>query len=98
MVKHVIVWKLKEDLPDKDKVISDIKRELEGLIGKIDGLIKMNILTEKLPSSSGDIMMDSLFSSETALKNYSVNPLHQSVANTFVRPFIQTRLSFDFNE
>ncbi len=96
MVKHMIIWKLKDEIADKKQVAGDIKKAPVGLEGKIDGLIKMSILTENLESSSGDIMMDSTFRDEKALKEYQKNPLHQEVANGLVRPNVQTRLSFDF--
>lgn len=95
MVKHMIIWHLKDGI-DKDAVSQDIKVSLEGLVGKIDGLREMKILTEKLTSSSGDIMMDSLFESDDALKNYQKHPLHVEIANSKVRPFVDTRLSFDY--
>ena len=41
-------------------------------------------------------MLDSLFESEEALKNYSSNPLHVEVATTKVRPFMKIRSSFDY--
>ena len=95
MVKHYIIWKLKENVLNKDKVVLDIKTNLENLVGRINGLVSMKISTEKLDSSSGDVMMDSTFESIASLKEYSKNPLHQNVANTFVRPFVEVRLSFD---
>lgn len=95
MVKHMIIWKLKEDI-DKESVAKDIKSALEGLVGKIEGLAEMHILTEKLPSSSGDIMMDSTFESDEALKAYQKHPLHVEIANGKVRPNVDTRLSFDY--
>ena len=95
MVKHMIIWKLKEDV-DKESVSADIKTALEGLVGKIEGLTEMHILTEKLPSSSGDIMMDSTFESVEALQNYQKHPLHVEIANSKVRPNVDTRLSFDY--
>lgn len=95
MVKHMIIWKLKDGV-DKNKVASDIKFSLEGLVGKIDGLKEMHILTEKISSSSGDIMMDSTFTDNDALKNYQSHPLHQEIANTKVRPNVEARLSFDY--
>ena len=96
MVKHMIIWKLKQDIIDKKSVAINIKNALEGLEGKIDGLLKMNILIEKLDSSSGDVMMDSLFRDENALKEYQKHPLHVEVANGVVRPNVENRLSFDF--
>ena len=77
MVRHVIVWTLKDELKKKKKEE-----------------IKVN--TERLASSSGDAMLDSLFESEEALKGYSSNPLHVEVANTKVRPFVKVRSSFDY--
>lgn len=43
-------------------------------------------------------MLDSLFEDADALKGYSVNPLHQAVANGKVRPYTKTRSCFDFEE
>ncbi len=96
MLKHVIIWKFKDELENKDKRAKEIKAALEGLVGKIEGLVEMRILTENLPSSSGDLMMDSTFESEEALILYQKSPLHQEVANGLVRPSMQNRLSFDY--
>lgn len=96
MVKHMIIWKIKDECEDKDTVKANVKKELEALAGKIDGLVEMHIITDKLPSSSGDLMMDSLFESEDALKAYQKHPLHQHVANTYVRPNMCQRLSLDY--
>ena len=51
MIKHVIIWKLTESVENKEETMKSIKSALEGLTGKIDGLEKMLILTDKLPSS-----------------------------------------------
>ena len=72
MVKHMIIWKLKDSVADKDGAKADIKAALEGLLGKIDGLLAMRILTEGLPSSSGDLMMDSAFTDKAALDAYVI--------------------------
>ena len=100
MVRHVIVWTLRDEYSDSEKaeIKAGIKAGLEGLIGKIPGLIEIKVNTDKLASSSGDAMLDSLFESEEALKAYSVNPLHVEVADTKVRPFVKIRSSFDFVE
>ena len=98
MVKHMIIWKLKDEIQDKEMLASKIKSSLEGLNGKIEGLIEMKILTEKFSSSAGDIMMDSTFKDEDALIYYQNHPLHKEIANGLVRPSVQTRLSFDYQE
>ncbi|MBO4940370.1 MAG: Dabb family protein [Clostridia bacterium] len=96
MVKHMIIWKFKDELENKKQRAQEIKTALEGLVGKIDGLVAMHILTEKLPCSSGDIMMDSTFETADALANYQKHPLHQEVANGLVCPSMQQRFSFDY--
>ena len=71
MVKHIIVWKLKDDV-DKETVKKQIKAELEGLVGKIEGLLKMQINIDGLASSNGDLSMDSEFENEQALMFYQL--------------------------
>ena len=98
MVRHVIVWTLKDEYSDSEKnqIKAGIKEGLEGLAGKIPGLVEIRVNTEGLGSSSGDAMLDSLFENEESLKNYSSNPLHVEVATTKVRPFVKVRSSFDY--
>ena len=98
MVRHVIVWTLKDEYSDseKEQIKAGIREGLEGLSGKIPGLVEIKVNTDKLASSSGDAMLDSLFENEEALKNYSSNPLHVEVANTKDRPNVKIRSSFDY--
>lgn len=98
MVKHIILWTLKSEYSsaEKEKIKTGIKQGLEGLMGKIDGLIDIKVNINGLSTSTADLMLDSSFISFEALKNYSVHPEHQAVANTFVRPFTQIRSCLDF--
>ena len=98
MVKHVILWKLKEELSVEEKVAvkAGIKGGLEGLLGVVPGLLEIHVYTEGLASSNADVMLDSSFTDEAALKGYAVHPAHVEVANTKVRPFAQIRLCMDF--
>ncbi len=96
MVKHVILWKLKDELADKTAVKAAIKSGLEGLRGVVPGLVDIVVRTEGLASSNADVMLDSTFESESALKGYAVHPAHVEVANTKVRPFTATRMCLDF--
>ena len=73
MVKHVILWKLKDEIEDKSPVKAGIKAGLEGLKGVVPGLVDIAVRTEGLASSNADVMLDSTFESEEALKGYSVH-------------------------
>ena len=95
MVKHIILWKLKDEYNNGD-IKNGIKNGLEGLKGKIPGLLEIKVQTDRLESSNADVMLYSVFEDEKALKGYSVNPLHVEVANSKVRPFTETRLCMDF--
>ena len=96
MIKHVILWKLKDEIADKASVKAGVKTGLEGLKGVVPGLVDIAVRTESLASSNADLMLDSTFESEDALKGYAQHPAHVEVANTKVRPFTQMRLCLDF--
>ena len=96
MVKHIILWKLKDDLADKAAVKAGIKSGLEGLKGVVPGLIDIRVVTEGLASSNADVMLDSTLADEAALKAYAVHPAHVAVADSKVRPYTQVRMCLDF--
>lgn len=99
MTKHIILWQLHapDDIP-MGKIKEDIRAGLEGLAGKIPGLLEIRVYTEGLPSSNADVMLYSVFENEDALKGYAVHPAHVAVADTKVRPYTKTRLCLDFND
>lgn len=97
MVKHIILWKLKEEY-NTQEIKNGIKEGLEGLFGVIEGLTEIKVQTKCFASSNVDVMLYSVFESEEALKNYAVHPKHVEVANTKVRPFTESRSCIDFEE
>ena len=96
MVKHMIIWKLKEDLRDRESRKRDIKDRLEGLVGKITGLREMHIYFDPMAGSTGDILMDSTFDDVESLAAYQKHFLHLEIANTLLRPAVDVKLSFDY--
>jgi hypothetical protein len=96
MVKHMIIWKTKDDVADTPTALKEVKTALEGLVGQIDGLLEMHILTDCYPCSAGDVMMDSLFTDIEALNSYQAHPKHQEIASGMVSPLMAQRLSFDY--
>ncbi|MBQ1171455.1 MAG: Dabb family protein [Lachnospiraceae bacterium] len=98
MVKHVILWTLKEELSksEKEEVKKGIKEGLEGLAGKIPGLLDIKVNIDGLSSSNADLMLDSTFENEEALKGYAVHPEHVAVADGKVRPYTAIRSCLDY--
>ena len=97
MVKHIIIWQLKEEA-NTSEVKAGIKQGLEGLAGVIPGLIEIKVMINPMESSNGDVMLYSVFESEEALKGYAVHPEHVKVADNIVRPYTKTRACFDYIE
>ncbi|MCQ2081059.1 MAG: Dabb family protein [Lachnospiraceae bacterium] len=98
MVKHVILWQIKDEYSDSEKaeIKKGVKEGLEGLLGKVPGLTEIKVYTEGLESSNADLMLDSTLESEDALKGYQKNPDHVDVANSKVRPFMKNRVVMDY--
>lgn len=100
MTHHIILWKLKDELTDaqKTEIKNNIKEGLEGLAGRIPGLLSIKVYTEGYLSSNVDLMLDSTFDSAESLKGYSVHPEHVAVANGRVRPYTAGRYCLDFED
>ena len=98
MVKHVILWTLKDQYSgaQMEEIKAGIKEGLEGLKGQIPGLVDIKVYTNGLSSSNTDLMLDSTFENEEALKNYATHPAHVAVADNRVRAFTASRNCLDF--
>ena len=99
MVKHIIIWTLRPELTEEEKktVKAGIKEGLEGLVGKVPGLLDVKVhIDGRLASSTADVMLDSTLESEAALKGYAQHPEHVAVANSKVRPYTAQRSCLDF--
>ncbi len=94
MVQHVILWTLKEEC-NTDAVKREMKTALEGLVGVVPGLLKLQVAIEPLATANCDVMLYSEMENEDALKGYAVHPVHVEVGTTKVRPFVATRMVMD---
>lgn len=91
MVKHIVVYKLKEGV-DKDKAVKIIASVLEPLVGKIPGLQHMEI---RRCFNGMDYALYSEFESQALLAAYAKHPLHLE-AKTHFHHFIDTRVAADY--
>lgn len=97
MVRHIVAWNYREDLSleQRKTVGEDMKRELENLIHLIDGIETIQVYLNPLDTSDSDILLDSIFESEEALKSYITHPEHVRVGSNFVRPNVINRKCID---
>ena len=92
MVRHIVMWKLKEGI-NREEVAKGIKENLEGLEGKIEGLSEVEVCIDK---EGENVCLISTLKDWESLKAYSTNPYHVAVADTYVRPFTQSRQAVDY--
>jgi len=82
MIKHIVMWRLKEAAHGNDKATnaSLIKKKLEALVGKIPGLLKLEVgIDYSCSDTSSDVVLYSEFESREALERYHVHPDHKAI-------------------
>ncbi len=82
MIRHIVLWRLRGDTPEqKEHPARAIKAALEGLNGKIPGLLRLEVgLDFSRGPDSADVALYSEFASREALQNYHDHPAHLKVA------------------
>ena len=91
MVKHIVLYTLKEGV-EKESAVKMIASHLEPLVGKIPGLLKMEIRQAYVGM---DYALYSEFESREALAEYAEHPLHQEAKNHFFH-LLDSRVAADY--
>ena len=91
MVKHIVLYNLKDGV-EKEPTIQMIASVLEPLVGKIPGLLHLEI---RQAYSGMDYALYSEFESRAALDAYAVHPLHQEAKTHFFH-LLDTRVAADY--
>lgn len=82
MVKHIVFWKMKEELSasDRQEALQKIKRGFEAMQGVIPGLLRIEVGIDFLRSpESSDFVLYSELESRAALDGYQAHPAHQAM-------------------
>ena len=98
MLNHIVMWKIKEDVADKEKVKLDIKNNLEGLFSKIQELREIKVERFMETTSTHDIALFVKVDNEETLRKYATNPLHVEIIKTYIKPYVYDRVCVDFFE
>ena len=91
MVKHIVLYTLKEGV-DKEEAVKLISSVLEPLVGKIPGLLHMEI---RQAFQGMDYALYSEFESKEALANYTTHPAHLEAKEHFWT-FLDKRVAADY--
>jgi quinol monooxygenase YgiN len=86
MIKHIVMWRLDETAGGKTSNALKLKQLLEGLNGRIPGLLKLEVgIDFSQESESSDVVLYSEFESRQALDAYQIHPAHAEVV-----PFVKS--------
>jgi hypothetical protein len=95
MIKHIVLWKLKEDETgwSKQENAFELKRRLESLKSKIPEILELEV---GFPIEKGETVSDvalySLFKDRAGLKSYQKHPEHQKVVEFVKKIAIERRI------
>ena len=92
MVKHIVLYTLKDGV-EKDEAVKLIASVLEPLVGKIPGLLHMEI---RRAYNGMDYALYSEFESREALASYAAHPLHQEAKTHFFH-LLGSRVAADYD-
>ncbi len=98
MIKHIVLWKLKEDETgwSKQENAFELKRRLEALKSQIPDILELEV---GFPIEKGETVSDvalySLFKDKEGLVAYQNHPEHQKVV-AFVRQIAIERRVVDY--
>ena len=100
MIRHIVMWKLKEQAEGKPKSENAliIKRKLESLQGEIPGLQSISVFLNSpacSPDTNYDVLLDCLLDDVEALNTYQTHPKHVEAAS-FVRAVNEGRSCVDY--
>lgn len=97
MVKHIVFWRVKESPNDKAANCREIKRLLEGLRGRIPGLLTVEVGANYLiDAAASDCALYSEFTDRAALVAYQSHPAHEAVKGA-IRDLTTERRVVDYD-
>jgi heme-degrading monooxygenase HmoA len=86
MIKHIVMWKLKEYAEGADRAANAarMKQQLLACAGIVPGILKLEVgLAEAGLEATYDVLLYSEFDSREALDAYQSHPQHQALKPFF---------------
>ncbi len=94
MIKHIVMWKFKDEVVEADKL--EMKRQLESLKGVVPCLVDIEVgLDVSCKEASMDMVLCSEFLTAEDLATYAGHPEHLTVVD-FVKPLVCERAVVDY--
>ena len=90
MIKHIVIWTMKEEATAEQK--AEMKNRLEALKGVISELVDIEV---GIDDGNGTMLLYSVFASNEDLDIYQAHPGHQEVV-AIVKPLVAGRTACDY--
>ena len=100
MIKHIVMWKLKEQAEGNTKWVNAelIKEKLEGLKEKVPQIKNIQVgIAYRHENEDWDVVLISEFETKEKLSEYQKHAEH-NIANEFIKKVKSERACVDFEE
>jgi heme-degrading monooxygenase HmoA len=98
MIKHIVMWKLKDQAEGADKAANavEMKRRLDACANVVPGILKFEVtLAQPGLEATYDVVLYSEFEDKQALEAYVKHPTHQAVV-PFIGAIREARQCMDY--
>lgn len=98
MIKHIVMWKLKDDVEGRSKLENSklVKESMEGLKKDIKEIISIEVGINIVEGDQAyDLVLNSKFASLGDLDIYQKHPAHVEVVK-FASPLLESRVVIDY--
>ena len=92
MIKHIVIWKLKEDAKREDVLKL---YELSKTLKNIKGIVSVEFHVEPAASSTHDMCLVSVHNTIEELEAYQVDPIHVEFGRN-LKPLVCERVAYNF--
>ena len=98
MVHHIVMWNFKPEISESEKetIKKEMEDNLQGLVGKVPGLLTVEFVDSPISSSTHDIALVTTLEKAEDIAIYAKHPAHVHVADTYVRPYVTNRACLDY--
>jgi len=99
MIKHIVMWKLKDHAEGNDKQTNAalVKKKLDALANLVPGILKLEVgIDLGLDAAASDVVLYTEFEDEVALAAYQAHPQHKAVF-PFIAAVRETRVAVDYS-
>ncbi len=98
MIKHIVVWKLRDEIKatGAEETVRELKLRLEGLKSRIPEIVSLEVgMNANTTAAAWDVALYSEFADVSDLEKYQRHPEHLKVAE-YLKSIVSDRAVVDY--